>query len=121
MGDKSLDVKDFTEEKQEEWLEFVKQVREGTIIRKQIRKMLFNIRKGHGEDNGLKEHIERQFPNAGMNTTTYWNNFTHLWDISPNDPLKLIHELDWYREGGGYDELGGKSPTGFTKQEFDDA
>ena len=117
-----------SQEKKETWLEYVKDIRtrqaisekQAHNVRREIRKTVHQLRKGHGPDNGLREHFERQFPeNNGLETQAFWNRFTHDWDIGINDPLKIIYELDWNREGGEYDELGNKFPTAFTKQEYD--
>lgn len=85
-----------------------------TVSRRQIRYRLFMIRQGKDTiTDDLKSHIESQFQ-IGMS----WKNFTFLWDVSPNDPLKVIREDQWKDEGGSYDGITGKKyPSAFTHQE----
>lgn len=60
-------------------------------IRRNIRYRLFRIRKNSQEhDKGLKKWMELQF-REGMT----WATFTFNWDVSANDPLKLIEQLEW--------------------------
>jgi hypothetical protein len=65
-------------------------------LRSDIRYKLFRYRNsGDVLVPGLAEHFENQF-RAGWN----WDNFSHVWDISPVDPLKAIPEREWLTEGG---------------------
>ena len=83
------------------------------IPRRLVRYRLFRIREGNDEViDDLKQHIEEQFQ-IGMN----WNNFTFVWDVSPNDPLKVIRDDQWRDEGGRHDPITGKKyPPAFTHQ-----
>jgi hypothetical protein len=90
----------------------------GSVLRKHVRYRLFRIREGKEEyDGGLKKFIENQFQ-PGMN----WKNFTFEWDVSPNEPLKVITPFDWIKEGGRIVQLDSRNqicqPTAFTKQEM---
>lgn len=84
------------------------------IIRKQIRYRIFRIREGKSEyDLGLKKWIELQFT-TGMN----WDNFTFMWDVSANDPLKVVEQLEWDGQIV-FDKAAGKKfcdPPAFTHQ-----
>ena len=81
--------------------------------RRNIRYRLFRIREDNDPVNDdLKSYIESQFE-FGMT----WKTFTFTWDVSPQDPLKVITEDMWDDERGGYDPVTGvKSPPGFTHQ-----
>jgi hypothetical protein len=81
--------------------------------RRNIRYRLFRIRENKDVVNDdLKQFIESQFE-FGMS----WKTFTFTWDVSPQDPLKIITEDMWSDESGGYDSITGiKSPPGFTHQ-----
>ena len=82
--------------------------------RRRIRHRLFMIRfgKDDGSQDDLKKHIESQF-RFGMN----WPTFTFAWDVSPIDPLKVITEEEWEKEGGRHDHVtGSKNPSAFTHQ-----
>jgi hypothetical protein len=88
-------------------------------IRRKIRYRLFRIREGKSEyDNGLKAWIEMQF-SENMN----WGNFTFEWDVSAEDPLRVITPMEWLTTGGQLIfEPGTKTracdPAAFTKQEM---
>ena len=85
------------------------------LLRRQIRKKCFNIVSGTCDDTELKVKIESQFTD-GMN----WSNFTFVWDISPNDPYKVIKSNEWLTYGGHINEVSGKyEPTGFTRQKIE--
>lgn len=94
--------------------------------RRHIRNRLFRIRQGLTSpefDGGLKAWMELQFK-PGMT----WENFTFKWDISPDQPLKIVSIEEWVACGGvleTYTERSedGKyvlqtrcSPTAFTNQ-----
>lgn len=84
------------------------------IIRKQIRYRMFRIRENKSEyDLGLKKWMELQFT-SGMN----WENFTFTWDVSANDPLKVVEQLEWDGQIV-FDKMAGKKfcdPPAFTHQ-----
>lgn len=65
-------------------------------LRSHVRYHVFLYRNTGIEDiPGLVEHIEKQF-RRGWD----WDNFSHVWDLSPTDPLKAIPEREWLTEGG---------------------
>jgi len=84
------------------------------LNRRGVRYRLFMIRfrKDDGSRDDLKNHIESQFTFGQK-----WETFTFAWDVSPNDPFKVITEDQWEEEGGKYDRVtGGKHPSAFTHQ-----
>lgn len=85
------------------------------LNRRKIRHRLFMIKfgKDDGRKDDLKSHIQSQF-RFGQK----WETFTFTWDVAPNDPLKVIAEDEWEKEGGKYDHItGSRMPSAFTRQE----
>jgi len=54
------------------------------------------------------------------NRQVRWDDFTHKWDLHPNDVTRIVFKEHWAKEGGGYDlDTGMPYPTAFTEQEHD--
>lgn len=80
-------------------------------MRRMIRNRLFKIREGinvEKHDQGLKSWFELQF-----NDDYAWDDFTFKWDVSVNEPLKLITPFEW--DGNVVD--GRCDPSAFTHQQ----
>lgn len=91
-------------------------IKEGKIQRRDIRYHIFRLRDGVDFTSSpefsdyleLKEIIQKQFIDE-MN----WENFTFDWDVSANDPLKVITQFEW---DGRVDLSKRCDPPAFTKQ-----
>jgi len=54
------------------------------------------------------------------NRQIQWHDFTHKWDLHPNNVTKIVFKEHWAKEGGGYDlDTGMNYPTAFTEQKHD--
>lgn len=81
-------------------------------FRRKIRYRLFRIRENQFEfDKGLKKLIEAQFK-PGMN----WKTFTFNWDISANDPLKVVTPYEWKENGGEFETQNVLCDDGIVRQ-----
>lgn len=105
-----------TEETALKFAMLVNDFQQNKLRRRHVRYKLFRIRDEHPDylDDGLKEAIELQLdPNKGQT----WDTFTFQWDVSANDPFKVIAKSEWVSSGGKFDENGLRSPPAFTEQE----
>lgn len=79
------------------------------LSRRKVRYILFRIVRGTVDtmDRDLREHadvLQRHFDSALEDKGFIWADFTFGWDVSPNDPFKVI-ERDlrlWVKEGGSF-------------------
>lgn len=107
----------------------VNEVNIKTLKRRKIRNLIHRLRSNRVFDQydkdrapGIKMIFEPQFREVdlgnGLKETMNWENFTFLWDIDPNFPLKIVTTKEWVHAGGGYDKHGLCVPTAFTKQKM---
>ena len=92
----------------------------GQLTRRQVRNLLLRKRLGYAmdhRDSAMAEAIWDIIRTRLKGVYTL-DQFTHMWDIAPKDPLKPIVELQWDDLGGGYDKMtGAYDPPAFTKQD----
>ena len=92
----------------------------GRLSRRVVRNLLLRKRLGYA-----MEHNESALADAiwkviepQLKGKFDLTQFTFVWDIAPNNPLKPIVEFQWEDCGGGFDQrTGAYDPPGFTNQE----
>ena len=106
-----------------EWMVIPDRGKDKLTKRRKIRKNMFKIIKRMRRELEMTpelEAIKSIFdPQLDGNHQINWGTFTFHWDIHPTDHTKIIQKDHWFREGGGYDELGALMPTAFTEQVID--
>lgn len=92
----------------------------GQLTRRQVRNLLLRKRLGFAMEDHEKVIAEAIWDLVSKRLRGLYtlDQFTHMWDISPKDPLTPIVELQWDDHGGGYDvRTGAYDPPAFTKQD----
>ena len=110
----------------------VNEVNEGKLKRRKLRNIIFRLRSNRLFDKfeqdralGVKMIYEPQFRKVPIINTNgrivaeeimSWENFTFLWDLDPQFPLKIVLTSEWVHAGGEYTKEGLCKPTAFTRQ-----